>query len=612
MKKFYLPIILFMFALIPTQAQIFVDDFDSYIAGQKLAEQAGLPWTTWSENPGSAEDPFVSDEQSQTAPNSVKIASGNDNVLLLGDSVTGRYKVSFYIFIPTGKRGYYNILQDFAGSNSEWGTQVYFDAGGQGSIDAGAEGAATFTYSYDTWIEVENYIDLDNDWAEVFIDGDYLIGWQWTLGTFGTPGPLQLGAVNFYAWDVTGTPEFYVDDVLFESMPLGDAPQNLTADVAGQDVTLSWDPPATGTVFTYYTFRNGELLGIDPETTFSDYIELPGTYNYTVKAFYIESGLSAPTGPVEVIIGGGTDRQYVLVEIGTGTECVYCPGSAMGADDLIENGHEAAIIEYHSYSGGDPFNIPEAYDRTSYYNITGYPTTEFDGGNTIVGGNASVSMYTTYYPIVDNLITHPSWWELDLVASASQSGTEFDVTLTTTKIYDYEGTNMSVFLALTESGIPYNWFNQTEVNFACRDMYPGSSGTPTDFTIDVPVEINFTINLLEEYVVENCELVAFVQDVDSKGVMQATKINLGSVVGLSELGEKYTKVYPNPASGKVAIESASTMKHINIYEIGGRMVYSVALDQKDVELNIESLNKGIYLIHIETVNGTRIEKLTVY
>ncbi len=49
-----------------------MDDFDSYIAGQKLAEQAGLPWTTWSENPGSAEDPFVSDEQSQTAPNSVK------------------------------------------------------------------------------------------------------------------------------------------------------------------------------------------------------------------------------------------------------------------------------------------------------------------------------------------------------------------------------------------------------------------------------------------------------------------------------------------------------------------------------------------------------------
>ena len=32
------------------------------------------------------------------------------------------------------------------------------------------------------------------------------------MGTFGTPGPLQLGAINIYAWDETGTPDFYVDD----------------------------------------------------------------------------------------------------------------------------------------------------------------------------------------------------------------------------------------------------------------------------------------------------------------------------------------------------------------------------------------------------------------
>jgi len=599
-----------MFAITPIQAQIFEDDFDSYNSGERLAEQAGLPWTTWSENPGSAEDPYVSDEQSSTAPNSVKIAAGNDNVLLLGDSVTGRYLVSFSIYVPAGKIAYYNILQLFAGSNSEWGTQVFFDVGGQGRIDAGAEGAATFDFDYDTWITVENYIDLDNDWAEVFVDGNYLIGWQWTLGTFGTPGPLQLGAVNFYAWDETGTPEYYFDDVVFESSPLGDPPQNLAAEVVGQDVTLTWDAPATGTVWTYYTFRNGELLGIDPELSFTDYISLPGTYNYTVKAFYFDTGLSESAGPVEVIIGGGTDRELVLLEIGTGTECVFCPGSAMGANDLIENGHEVAVIEYHSYSGGDPFNTPEAADRTSYYGITGYPTAMFDGGNPIVGGNATQSLYTTYYPIVDNLITENSWFELDLNVSVVSDETDFAVTVTATKIYDYTGTNMTVHLVLTESDIDYNWFGQTKVDFACREMYPGSAGTPTTFTLDDPVEIDYSISV--PYELDNCELVAFVQDVDTKEVMQTVKVNLGNVVGLNEFGEKFTKVYPNPASGNVTIESGSNIKHINIYDLNGRKVHSVALDQNNVNLNIEFLNNGIYMIHIETESGTRVEKLSIY
>jgi hypothetical protein len=35
-------------------------------------------------------------------------------------------------------------------------------------------------------------------------------------------------------------------------------------------------------------------------------------------------------------------RNYVLVEIATGTWCGYCPGAALGADDLIEN-HGPAI-----------------------------------------------------------------------------------------------------------------------------------------------------------------------------------------------------------------------------------------------------------------------------
>ncbi|MCF6171519.1 MAG: T9SS type A sorting domain-containing protein [Bacteroidales bacterium] len=612
MKKVYLSIVFSLLAVIGLQAQTtnFSDDFESYTVGGKLADQAGDPWTTWSNAPGGTEDPVISDLQAYAGSNSARVQSGNDCVLLLGDSVTGRYKVSFYMFIPSGKLGYYNLLADFAGSNSEWGTQTFFDAGGSGSIDAGVQGAATFTFAYDHWFLIENYVDLDNDWAEIFIGGDYMVGWQWTLGTFGNGVSNKLSAANFYAWDGSkspqGTPEFFLDEMLYESMPLGDAPTNLTADVDYMTVSLAWDAPAEGTPDSYYVFRDGELLSIQSEVTYQDTLEQPGTYTYKVQAFYAANGLSQPAGPVDAEIAGGTDRNLVLVEIGTGAWCQFCPGSAMGADDLVEEGHPVAVIEYHN---GDEFETTQSMDRIGYYNLSGYPTAWFDGGNAVAGGSQTESMYPTYAPIVDNRETDPSWFELELDVEVAARATDFDVSVTATKIYDYQGTNMSIFLVLTESNIPRNWFGMTEMDYVCREMYPGSDGTPTTFELDVPVAIDYSVSV--PYELSNCELVAFVQDVDTKEVMQSTKVNLGQVVGMEEMGEQYTRIYPNPASDIVVVETASAMKHIRIYNISGQQVYELSLDQNKVDLNIDFLNPGMYLVELETENGSSMQKLTV-
>jgi len=612
MKKVYFSIILSVLAIISLQAQTtnFTDDFESYTVGGKLADQGGDPWTTWSDAPGGAEDPEISDVQAFAGSNSAHVESGNDCVLLLGDSTAGRYKVSFYIFIPSGKLGYYNLLADFSGSNSEWGTQTFFDAGGNGRIDAGVESAATFTFVYDHWLLIENYVDLDNDWAEVFIGGDYVVGWQWTKGTFGGPVPNQLSAVNFFAWDGSksenGTPEFFFDEMLYESMPLGDAPTNLTADVDDMTVSLAWDAPAEGTPDSYYVLRDGELLSVQSETTYEDMLELPGVYKYKVQAFYASNGLSQPAGPVDVEIGGGTERELVLVEIGTGAWCTFCPGAAMGADDLVEEGHPVAVIEYHN---GDEFETVQSMDRINYYNLTGYPTAWFDGGNTVVGGSHDDSSYPTYAPIVDARETNPSWFEMELEVEVAARGTDFEVSITATKIYDYNGSNMSIFLVLTESNIPRNWQGMTEMDFVCREMYPGSDGTPSTFELDVPVEIEYSVSV--PYELNNCELVAFIQDVTTKEVMQSSKVNLGQVVGLEEMDEKYTRIYPNPATDNVLIETASMMKHIRIFNISGQKVYELSLDQNKVDLNIDFLNQGMYLIELETENGTSMQKLTV-
>lgn len=610
MRKIYVAFLLMVFAAFGLQAQttLFEDNFDSYTVGGQLADQGGDPWTTWSDTPGSAEDPVISDAQSVSPSNSVNILAGNDCVLLLGDKTEGRYKITFQIYIPDGKIAYYNVLQAFAGADSEWGTQVFFDTDGYGHIDAGAESAATFDYNYDEWILIENYIDLDNDWAEVFVAGEYLVGWQWTLGTFGTPGPLQLGAVNIYAWDETGTPDYFIDDMLYEAMPLLDPPSNLTATVDGNMVDLEWDAP-TRSLDSYYVYRNNLLLGTTEETTFSDEIAFPGDYTYAVKAYYIPNGLSDFSNEVDVMVEGGVERAKVLLEIATGTWCFYCPGSAMGADDLYEGDFDVAVIEFHI---GDTWENVYAGDRDAYYGVSGYPTAFFDGIVDVVGGSNTESMFDTYFPVYQTRMGIPSLYDLEVDVIYNRGSYSFTVDVMLEQLWTYSSTDMVLQLALTESHLPEVWYDLDEVNFVLREMYPDAAGTTVTLAdIGDTEEFNFEIEVPDTYDIENCQLVVYLQDNDTKEVMNSDMVKLGQVVDIAEVGETYSAMYPNPATDRLTIESESTIKTISIFNLAGQKVYEIAMDQEKVDLNIDFLETGIYMVRLETEIGTKVEKLNV-
>ena len=77
-------------------AQILSYDFKQCNVGDKVAETLGEPWTTWNQNPGSAEDAVVSDEYCQ-GTRALKIDRGNDVVLRLGDKTTGAYAILYHL-----------------------------------------------------------------------------------------------------------------------------------------------------------------------------------------------------------------------------------------------------------------------------------------------------------------------------------------------------------------------------------------------------------------------------------------------------------------------------------------------------------------------------------
>jgi hypothetical protein len=194
------------------------EPFEDYNANDYLVQQAVAMgrtyWTTWSNTPGTPEDPFVSSAQAYAGNNSVVSEGTNDPVLVLNQQYTeGVFHVEFYVYIPTGKIGYFNALQLFDGAASEWGMQAFFDVNGVGSVDAGGQGAGSFNYAYDTWHNVKLDIDLDNDFAEMFLNGTTVITWQWSKGALGSGTVNTFNAMNFFAWADTGTPGAYFDNI---------------------------------------------------------------------------------------------------------------------------------------------------------------------------------------------------------------------------------------------------------------------------------------------------------------------------------------------------------------------------------------------------------------
>ncbi len=599
-------------ATISGSGSIIFEPFEDYNAGEQLVIQAvamGIDyWTTWSNNPGSAEDPYVTDDQAHNDNNSVVIEGTNDAVCLFGDKTEGKYSVSFFVYVPSGFFGYFNLLQEFNGANSQWGMQAFFDAGGIGTVDAGGQGAGVFNYNYDEWIYVELIIDLNSDWGEMFVNGADVVQWQWSGGCFGTGTLNQLGAMNLYAWADNGTPKVYFDDIDFKVYNPLPPPTNLEATVDNNDVTLTWDAPTGEAFIGYNVYRDTELIATEiTETTYLDEDLLPDTYDFDVKAVY-DDGISAGAGPVEATIEGGTDRDMVVLEMATGTWCQYCPGGAMGASDLVNNGHNVAVVRYHY---GDDYQTTGSAARILYYGITNYPTAEFDGVIEHVGGNQTQSLYLTYLPLYEQRASKVSLFTLYVEPWATSAST-FELHITAEMIYNsYPGTNLVLQCALTESHIPENWWGMTEVNFVCRDMLPDENGTPLSLTFGVPQNILLDLEVLP-YDLNNCELVVFIQDNDTKEILQATKIDLGIYVGIDDpVANGEISIYPNPATDEVNIQTSGNLKQVKITNYNGQVILHKVVDGRSVKINTSVYSTGVYFIEISTDNGIATEKLII-
>jgi PA domain/Secretion system C-terminal sorting domain len=304
------------------------DGFDAYDAG--LVGPQSPWWTGWSNTDGGPDDGEISSVQYLSCEQSLKVsaatpaANSDDIILLLGDRPDGNYSLSWDMYIPTGSLAYFNVQKDASllpnAATADYMMEVYFNANGAGAVNAGGTNSSTFTYTYDNWFNVQQLIDLDNNTAQLWINGTLIQEYapSWNISAQADAGYTQLGGVDFYG---AANVLYYVDNVLLEALPAtpGDVcvgANDLNAYLGGGVGTVVSTPLYDNTAYT--------TGGSDPATGFECFgeptgnaaaPELNNTVWYTFigdgETYNIETGQCGSTnyitdGDTQIAIYSGT------------------------------------------------------------------------------------------------------------------------------------------------------------------------------------------------------------------------------------------------------------------------------------------------------------------
>jgi len=96
-------------------------------------------------------------------------------------------------------------------------------------------------------------------------------------------------------------------------------------------------------------------------------------------------------------------------------------------------------------------------------------------------------------------------------------------------------------------------------------------------------------------------------------VLGTTRVfDLSSVLSVNHfLSEKFN-LYPNPASHVVNIDNSGnmTVNKVDIYDVTGKLINTQKFgNEPEIQLNVETLTTGTYLLHLHTNEGIAVKKL---
>ncbi len=220
---------------------LLTESFEEYTVGNTIATEAEAAghdwWTTWDGEPGGENDGYVAEYD---ATQCAHFTYGNDQVLLLGDKVSGIYDLEFDILVPEGKNAFFSLLHhiyDGTYGSAIEAIKCHLHASNSWPVQP-APGIGTITlYNdrvlayipcvFDAWMHFRVHVDIDADLARFFYtnageDELFLFQWQWS-STTSESNDSTLAAVDFWPPVNSETSEYYVDNITLKQFDIESA-----------------------------------------------------------------------------------------------------------------------------------------------------------------------------------------------------------------------------------------------------------------------------------------------------------------------------------------------------------------------------------------------------
>jgi len=242
------------------------DDFDSYATGSLLHGQGG--WEAWDlviEN-----SPYVRDEQSRSAPNSVELTwvdgvNWSDIVHIFYGVDSGQWTITAWWFLPEDFFGYSGFVllnkyehNDTHQLNEDVSLQVLANSYSNTIKDLWSGGSLPLVRN--EWVEIRIEIDFEMDTYDVYYNSTLLGSESWTRGV----GQKKLACIDLCN-DGSVSNATYFDDISLE----GDVSENADLYCKGDLKWLEVKPGATvvGSFILQNSGAAGTLLDWEIEST---------------------------------------------------------------------------------------------------------------------------------------------------------------------------------------------------------------------------------------------------------------------------------------------------------------------------------------------------------
>jgi len=116
---------------------------------------------------------------------------------------------------------------------------------------------------------------------------------------------------------------------------------------------------------------------------------------------------------------------------------------------------------------------------------------------------------------------------------------------------------------------------------------------------------NMNLRIGDIYIINLAE-----EELESCGIDTVIEVSRKDAVGIKAVDKNFIKIFPNPAKSLIQIQTAEKIESIELLSITGKRIQKLDFRNKS-SIDVSNISKGIYLLKIDTQEGSFFEKLVI-